>query len=127
MASDLSKKRGLSKLRDNPELFKSSSFRNKMKTMRRQNKCLFRTKWKDHKQYFMGITKQTYTAKDKHKGKIEGSKGKKLHMYENFFAMTANLRGINSCGERQILVAKWEREGIDAALLSETQKNKRQA
>ena len=47
---------------------------------------------------------------------------RKLHMFENFKALAANIRGINACGKRQILSAKWEREGIDAALLSEVQK-----
>ena len=44
-------------------------------------------------------------------------------MFENLKAITANIRGINACGKRQILSAKWEKEGIDAALLSEVQKN----
>ena len=48
---------------------------------------------------------------------------RKLHMFENSKALTANIRGINACGKRQILSAKWEKEGIDAALLSEVQKN----
>ena len=43
-------------------------------------------------------------------------------MFENFMALTANIRGISSCGKRQILAAKLEKEGIDAALLSEVQK-----
>ena len=44
-------------------------------------------------------------------------------MFTNFHAITANIRGINSCGKRQILAAKWEKEKVDAALLTETQKN----
>ena len=48
---------------------------------------------------------------------------RKLHMFENLKAITANIRGINACGKRQTLSAKWEKEGIDAALLSEVQKN----
>jgi len=44
-------------------------------------------------------------------------------MFENFKALSANIRGINACSKRQILSAKWEREGIDAALLSEVQQN----
>ena len=48
---------------------------------------------------------------------------RKLHMFENLNAITANIRGINACGKRQILSAKWEKEGIDIALLSEVQKN----
>ena len=44
-------------------------------------------------------------------------------MHENLKAITANIRGINACGKRQILSAKWEKEGIDIALLSEVQKN----
>ena len=48
---------------------------------------------------------------------------RKLHMFENLKAITANIRGINACGKRQILSAKLEKEGIDAALLSEVQKN----
>ena len=43
-------------------------------------------------------------------------------MFENFKALTANIRGINACGKRQNLSAKLEKEGIDAALLSEVQK-----
>ena len=48
---------------------------------------------------------------------------RKLHMFQNFKTITANIRGINACGKRQILSAKWEKEGIDVALLSEVQKN----
>ena len=48
---------------------------------------------------------------------------RKLHMFENFRTITANIRGISACGKRQILSAKWEKEGIDVALLSEVQKN----
>ena len=47
----------------------------------------------------------------------------KMHMHENIKAITANIRGINASGKRQILSAKWEKEGVDIALLSEVQKN----
>ena len=46
-----------------------------------------------------------------------------MQMHENLKAITANIRGINACGKRQILATKWEHEGIDIALLSEVQKN----
>ena len=52
-----------------------------------------------------------------------GHNTRKLKMYDNIKAMTANIRGTNSCGKRQILSTKWEKEGIDIALLSEVQKN----
>ena len=48
---------------------------------------------------------------------------RKLHMHENIKAIPANIRGINASGKRQILSAKWEKEGIDIALLSEVQNN----
>ena len=126
MASDLSKKRGLAKLRKEicttrERLLTSSGFKNKMRTLRRENKHKFREKWRHHKQTFMGITQQTYITKDKGRTKKTGTR--KLPMYENMHAITANIRGINSCGKRQILAAKWEREKIDIALLTETQKN----
>ena len=68
MASDLSKKRGLGKLQGNPhitrkKLLTSSSFKNRMRTLRKENKHRFRAKWKHHKQTFMGITQQAYIVK----------------------------------------------------------------
>ena len=53
----------------------------------------------------------------------KGHSTRKKKMHENIRAITANIRGINSCGKRQILSTKWEKEGIDIALLSEVQKN----
>ena len=53
----------------------------------------------------------------------KGHNERKLRMHENLNAITANIRGINSCGKRQILSDKMEKEGIDIALLSEVQKN----
>jgi len=44
-------------------------------------------------------------------------------MHENIKAITANIRGINASGKRQIPSTKWEKEGVDIALLSEVQKN----
>ncbi len=44
-------------------------------------------------------------------------------MHETIRAITANIRGINASGKRQILSTKWEKEGIDIAMLSEVQKN----
>ena len=52
-----------------------------------------------------------------------GHNARKLKMHENIKAITANIRGINSCGKRQILSKKWEKEGTDIALLPEVQKN----
>ena len=46
-----------------------------------------------------------------------------MHMHENIKAITANIRGINASGKRQIPSTKWEKEGVDIALLSEVQKN----
>ena len=46
-------------------------------------------------------------------------------MFENLHAITANIRGINCCGKRQILATKWGKEKVDTALLSETQKHRR--
>ena len=119
MASDLSKKRGLAKLQGNPQttrkkLLTSSGFKNKIRTLRRENKHKFREKWKHHRQTFMGITQQAYIIKNKHetgkRGQTHKIGARKLPMFENLHAITANIRGINSCGKRQILAAKWEKE-----------------
>ena len=55
--------------------------------------------------------------------KARGHNTRKLHMHENLQAITANIRGINACGKRQTLADKWEREGVDIAMLTEVQKN----
>ena len=62
-------------------------------------------------------------TKAKHHSQHKNHTQRKLHMFENLNAITANIRGINACGKRQILSGKWEKEGIDIALLSEVQKN----
>ena len=78
MASDLSKKRGLAKLRQEvcttrEKLLTSSGFKNKMRTLRRENKHKFREKWMHHKQTFMRITQQTYITKEKGEDQSNGS------------------------------------------------------
>ena len=55
--------------------------------------------------------------------KARGHNERRLQMHENLKAITANIRGINACGKRQTLADKWEREGVDIALLTEVQKN----
>jgi hypothetical protein len=132
MASDLSKKRGLAKLQGNTQttrkkLLTSSGFKNKIRTLRRENKHKFREKWKHHRQTFMGITQKAYIVKNRHKHKHidEGKEQtnprtstktgrtasmRKLPRFETLHAITANIRGINSAGKRQILAAKWEKE-----------------
>ena len=114
LASDLSKKRGLERLRRGPsetrgKLLTSSSFKNKMRTLRRESKAKVREQWRQHRRTFVGITQGGKTATEPQK---QGKKWKnrKLPMFENLYAITANIRGINSCGKRQILAEKWKKE-----------------
>ena len=60
-------------------------------------------------------TKGHTQARGHNKGKVK--------MFENIKAITANIRGINTCGKRQTLANKWEKECVDLALLTEVQKN----
>ena len=55
--------------------------------------------------------------------KARGHNTRRPKMHEDLRAITANIRGINSGGKRQTLSKKWEKEGIDIALLTEVQKN----
>ena len=69
MVSDLSKKRGLEKLRANQHLprkqvLQSSHFRNTIRKLRKAHKHIFRDKWRKQRSTFMGITQEPYIVKD---------------------------------------------------------------
>ena len=70
MASDLSKRRGLARLREYPhiqrqKLLTCSHFKNTMRALRKASKHIFRSKWREHRRTFMGITQEDYIVKNR--------------------------------------------------------------
>ena len=82
----------------------------------------FRKKWKEHLEP-KESTQQKAMGKAS-EGDRHWDSPRKIRMHEKMQFIACNVRDMNTLGKRQELAEQRERDQIDVAMISETQKNK---